>query len=170
MSFLFHLFVCRDFYKYLNANVKKKSFSFLLTHFLFWLVLWANPSAVILAVGSGGAPSAQPTCVISVTHEFLLMTSEPTKSWPPGLQKRSKARLVYLLFSIRGVWHPWSRGCSLGSLHLPLVLQDCDVLGEAPGHAELHVQSVPRTEVQHLCRGQAGPRVLPVIAKAWGFC
>lgn len=117
LSFLFHLVVCRDFYKYLNANAKKKKkkhFSFLLTHFLFWLVLWANPSAVILAVSSGGAPSAQPTCVISVTHEFLLMTSEPTKSWLSGLRERSEVWLFYLLLSVPEMWCPPSRACSRG--------------------------------------------------------
>lgn len=81
-SFLFHLVVCRDFYKYLNANVerrkKKKCFSFLLTRFLFRLVLWANPSAVTLAV-CGGVPP--PSLLLSVTQELLLMMSLQGPAW-----------------------------------------------------------------------------------------
>lgn len=110
LSFLFCLAVCRDFHKYLNANVKKKKrFSFLLTHFLFWLVLWANPSAVIQA------GDAQPACVISVTHEFLLLRAEPPNSWLPGLQKPSR-------FAWFSHWFPLEQDMQPGECSSALVL------------------------------------------------
>lgn len=93
-SFLFHLVVCRDFYKYLNANVKKKKrkkkprFSFLLTRSLFWLVLWANPSAVTLAVRGG--PSTQPACI---SHPRAPANDEPPTPCLAGLREHCKVGL-----------------------------------------------------------------------------
>lgn len=120
LSFLFHLVVCRDFYKYLNANAKekkkKKKTFFIFTYPFSFL---ACPLGKPICSNSGckqrgGSPSAQPTCVISVTHEFLLMTSEPTKSWLSGLRERSEVWLFYLLLSVPEMWCPPSRACSRG--------------------------------------------------------